>query len=229
MTSHQTAHSVPAKVSRTVGPDAGHSTRAARIGLAYDIGLSPATFYGCQAAGFPVTTSLMAATAAAGGRLLWSVLRSRHLDAVAVLMLATYALGLALTLPTHDARLLLLRDPATSALTGLVFLASCATRTPAIAYLARRLPARGPDTPAAHSARRRLTALWGAALLAEAALRLVLVFTLPLSVVSGLSTAVEVVVVTALVMWTRRSRQRVRTASQAAARPTALGHDPSQR
>ncbi|MFI9274285.1 VC0807 family protein [Kitasatospora sp. NPDC052896] len=217
MTSHQNVHAVPAKVDATATTDAGRAARASRIGLACDIGLSPATFYGSQAIGCSVTTSLLAATAVAVVRLLWTVTRNRRLDAVAGLMLATYALGLTIALLAHDERLLLVRDPATSALAGLVFLASCATRTPALAYLARRLPSGPvPDTPAVRRARRQLTAVWGVALLAEAAVRLVLVFTLPISAVSGLSTAVEATVVGALVLWTRGYRQRMRAAARTA-------------
>ncbi|MFJ8477082.1 VC0807 family protein [Kitasatospora sp. NPDC094011] len=215
MTTHQSTQPAPAKVRRTSRPETVPSARARKIGLAYDIGLSPATFYACQAAGYPVSVSLLAATGVAGARLLWNIVRNRRMDAVTGLVLATYVLGLAIALPAHDERLLLLRDPATSALAGLVFLASCATRTPAMAYLARRLPDPLPATPAVRRSRRLTTALWGAGLLAEALVRVVLVFTLPVTLVSGLSTVVEVAVVTGLVLWTRRYRRRMRAAFEA--------------
>ncbi|MEV7598816.1 VC0807 family protein [Kitasatospora sp. NPDC089797] len=226
MSTHQSTHPAPAKVRRASRPEAAPSARARKIGLAYDIGLSPATFYGCQAAGCSITVSLLAATGVAGARLLWNIVRNRRLDAVTGLVLAAYVLGLAIALPTHDARLLLLRDPATSALAGLVFLASCATRTPAMAYLARRLPERLPDTPAVRRGRLLSTALWGTGLLAEALVRMVLVFTLPVTVVNGLSTVVELVVVAGLVLWTRRYRRRMRAAFEAAAPAGAVGAGP---
>ncbi|MGK4584806.1 VC0807 family protein [Kitasatospora sp. HPMI-4] len=203
--------------SGSTAPDrAGGRSPAARariIGLACDTALSPATFYATQAAGCTITTSLFAATAVAGTWLLGTSVRRRRIDALAGLMLGTYALMLAIALLAHDERMLLARDPATSGLAGLVFLASCATRTPALGYFARRLhPGRAPATARERRGVRLLSAVWGAALLAEALARLALLWTLPVTMVAGLSTAVELAVLAVLLTWTAWYRRRLRAA-----------------
>ncbi|GAA2228569.1 MULTISPECIES: VC0807 family protein [Kitasatospora] len=195
-----------------IGTGTETATRARIIGLACDLGLSPAVFYGTQAAGCTVTTSLFAAAGAAGTRLLRTSVRSRRVDAPAGLMLGTYALMLVIALLARDERMLLARDPATSGLTGLVFLASCGTRTPALGYLTRRMhPGRAPDPPRVRRAVRLQTAVWGAALTAEAVIRLALLWTLPMTAVAGLSTGVELAVVAVLLAWTVWYRRRLRT------------------
>ena len=54
--------------------------------------------------------------------------------------------------------------------------------------------------------------VWGVGLFAEALLRVLLVFLLPISVVVGLSTALTVVVIGSLMVWTLWYMQRVRNA-----------------
>ncbi|MFJ8196716.1 VC0807 family protein [Streptomyces sp. NPDC096152] len=200
-------------------------TRPGRLGLLLDLGLSPGVFYGAQALGTGVTASLLAATAAAGARLAWTTARTRRIDGLNALMLSTYALMLLIALVARDERILLARDPAGSGLAGLVFLASCATPTPALAHLARRFrPRAGTDCHHAHAVLRRQTAVWGIALTAEAAARFVLLFTLPTEVVPGLSTALELAVVAPLFLWTTWDRRRLRSAAPAA--PTGDAAEP---
>ncbi|MFF8942056.1 VC0807 family protein [Streptomyces sp. NPDC014864] len=192
-------------------------TRPGRLDLLLDLGLSPGVFYGAQALRAGLTASLLAATVAAGARLAWTTARTRRIDGLNALMLGTYALMLLIALVARDERILLARDPATSALAGLVFLASCATPTPALAHLARRFrPRPGTDCRHAHAVLRRQTAVWGIALTAEAAARFVLLFTFPTEVVPGLSTALELAVVATLFLWTTWDRRRLRSAAVAA-------------
>ncbi|MEU6478678.1 VC0807 family protein [Streptomyces sp. NPDC047017] len=182
---------------------------AGRLRLLLDLGLSPGVFYGAQALGAGITASLLAAAGAAGARLVWTTARARRIDALNALMLGSYGLMLLLVCLSRDERVLLARDPATSALAGLVFLASCATRTPALAYLARRFrPRAGANTPRTDRMFRRQTAVWGTALVAESALRFGLLLTLPVREVPAVSTAVEFATTALLVTWTVRYRRR---------------------
>ncbi|AEW98040.1 membrane protein [Streptantibioticus cattleyicolor NRRL 8057 = DSM 46488] len=210
VTDMRTHEAVP---TRTDGKATTGTRRAKAISLACDAGLSPATFYAGQAAGLSVTASLLAATGVAGAWLLWTAYRKRRIDALAGLMLATYALMLVIALLARDERMLLLRDPATSALAGLVFLASCATPTPALAYLGRRLHGRPlPDDPGMRRSVRMQTAVWGGGLVAEAAVRAAMLFLLPVTVTAGLSTVIELSVIGALLVWSAWCRRRARLA-----------------
>ncbi|GAA2908223.1 VC0807 family protein [Streptomyces mexicanus] len=191
------------------GPGPRAVRRSARLSLVLDLGLSPGVFYGAQALGAGITPSLVAATVAAGARLAWTTARARRLDGLNALMMGSYGLMLLTALLAHDERVLLARDPATSALAGLVFLASCATGTPALAFLSRRLhPRAATGTERTQKMFRTETLVWGVALTVEAAARFVVVFTLPLRTAPGVSTTAELVVVAALVPWTIRHRRR---------------------
>jgi hypothetical protein len=61
--------------------------------------------------------------------------------------------------------------------------------------------------------------VWGVGLLAEALVRVLLVLLLPISVVVGLSTALVVVVIGSLMVWTLWYMRRVRRALSVQARP----------
>jgi hypothetical protein len=190
---------------------------AAIAWLAADLGISPAAFYLMQAGGVGVVRALITATLVAGLWLAAGMIRTRRVDALAFIMMATYALMLAMAAATDDPKLVLLRDPVVSAVAGIVFLASCATTRPATAYLSQRLHAAQPLDGSAGStadlAGHRVQSLvWGIALTAEATVRVALVFLLPISVVAGLSPTVELVLIGLLVPWMIWYRKRRRAA-----------------
>ncbi|UGT42422.1 hypothetical protein LTV02_03095 [Nocardia yamanashiensis] len=178
--------------------------------LALDLGVSPAAFYLTQAAGFGVVRALITAATVATCWLAVGTLRTRRLDAVALTMIVTYALMLAMALATHDPRLVLLRDPAISAITGLIFLASTRTAVPVTAYLAQRLHGAETLSPGEIRTHRQRSALWGAVLTAESAVRAALVFALPIPVVAGISPLLELVVLAALGGYAYRQHRRHR-------------------
>lgn len=185
--------------------------------LALDLGVSPLAYYGMLLAGVPTVPALLAATAVAGGWLLLTIALDRRVDGLAAFMVGMYGLMLLLAAATADPRLLLARDPVTSGLAGLVFLASCPTATPATAYLARRLHGATIDAPGLRRHRVQ-TAVLGAGLLAEAAVRLLLVAALPIDTVAGLSPAVEFAVLPVLLLWMAWYRRRGRRPAVAVAR-----------
>ncbi|TDP96734.1 VC0807 family protein [Labedaea rhizosphaerae] len=179
--------------------------RVLRLGL--DLGVSPLAYYGLLLSGVPTVPALIGATVVAGLWLLVTIALDRRVDGLAAFMVGMYAVMLGVAACTANPRVLLARDPLTSGLAGLVFLASLLTALPATAYLARRLHGTRIDGPALRKHRVQ-TVVLGLALVAEAALRLVMVAVLPLDVTAGLSPAVEFVVLPLVVGWMVWYRRR---------------------
>ncbi|GAA2822052.1 VC0807 family protein [Crossiella cryophila] len=191
------------------------------LGLVLDIGLSPLTFYTGRLLGFGNLTCLLAGATAVALRAGYLLGVRRRVDPLVGLMLTTSLLGLAVALLTSDPRLVLLRDPLTAALIGLVFLGTCLTARPALFHLAKRLRDNGTEDwdrrISAEAGFRRLflvvTGVWGGGLLVTATLRAVLIYELPVEVMAGLSQAIELATIAALVAWTmwfRRTRREER-------------------
>ena len=79
-------------------------------GLAWDVGLPLAAYYGLHALGAAV--------------------RDRRLNAFATMMLVVFGIGLILSFVSGDARFLLLKDSITTAVVGLTFLVTSLRGTP---------------------------------------------------------------------------------------------------
>jgi hypothetical protein len=216
-----TADPAPAQV-------AGGSRGAFARGLVLDVGLPVVTYYALHAAGVSNWFALLAATLVAAARTVLVAVRQRLLNALALVMLVIYGLGLALAFATGDARFLVLKDSVGTGVLGLLFLCFAvaghpltlaATRTwgperaVAMAELYRTLPA-------VRHGHYIASMVWGFGLLAEALLRVLLVFLLPISVVVGLSTVLVVVVIGSLMLWTVWYMRRIRTTLGVQARPT---------
>ncbi|MCK2244543.1 MULTISPECIES: VC0807 family protein [unclassified Crossiella] len=139
------------------------------LGLVLDLGLSPLTFYTGRLLGFDNLVCLLAGATAVTLRAGYLLGVRRRIDLLVGLMLATSLLGLAVALLTSDPRLVLLRDPLTSALIALVFLATCLTTRPALFHLAKRLRDNGTEDwdrristePGFRRLFLMLTAVWG--------------------------------------------------------------------
>ena len=152
---------------------------------------------------------------AAGGVL--AMLRNRRVEPLAVLSLGAIAIGLAVGLLFHDGRILLVKESFTSGALGLVCLGSLFTRKPAIFVLRRRLfvpddsesQAEYDDTwqsRAVQAEARRTTAIWGIALLAEAAVRVGLSYLLPVGTMVTISPLLAPVILGPLAVWNLRPR-----------------------
>ena len=76
------------------------------------------------------SAALLTATAAAGARLIWVAARTHHITWFASVMLAVFGAGTALTFTGGGARVLLLKDSATTAMIGAVFLVSLLSERP---------------------------------------------------------------------------------------------------
>lgn len=169
--------------------------------------------------GMPATDALALALAAvfpAAGALR-SLTRERRLDPFAALALIAIAIGLVAGLVFHAGRILLVKESITSGVLGLLCLGSLFAGRPLIFGLRRRLYV-GADSagqadyesswglPGVRAEARRTTALWGWALLAEAALRVLLSYVLPTATMVTVSPLIAVAVLGPLGVATLRPR-----------------------
>ncbi|BBH67538.1 hypothetical protein ACTI_42230 [Actinoplanes sp. OR16] len=181
--------------------------------MACDLGIPVVTYYALHAAGAGDGAALLAGTAAAGLRMAWVAVRSRSLSPFSLLMGAVFGVGLLFTLLTGDARWLLIKHSVMSAVIGLVFLVTAYRGRRPLTLLAQQsfVPGRARALGAAFEADERVrrghrvaSLVWGGGLLAEAVVRVVLVYLLPVSVMVGLSTALTVVTFALLIGWNAR-------------------------
>jgi hypothetical protein len=196
-------------------------------GLVLDVGLPLVTYYVLHAAGTSDRVALLAATLAAGTRIVVVAVRRRVLNAFGLVMLVIFGLGLVLTFATGDVRFLVLKDSIGTGVLGLLFLCFAAAGHPLTLAATRTW---GPERAAAMAERYRTvpavrhghfvaSIVWGVGLLAEALVRVLLVFVLPISVVVGLSTVLVVVTIGSLTVWTLWYVRRARRALGMEARP----------
>ncbi len=182
---------------------------SALVGLVLDIGLPLAGYYVLHALGASDWAALLAATAAAGVRLVAVALWTRQVSWFAAVMLGVFGVGLALAFVGGDPRFLLLKDSFTTATIGAVFLASLLGEHPLTLagaqswqpHRARALEVLYRSRPAARRAFRGSALGWGTGLVAESVLRVPLIYVLPLDVAVGASTALMIVTMAALAVW----------------------------
>jgi intracellular septation protein A len=204
--------------------------RAMIPGLVLDIAAPVAAYYGLTALGASAFWALTAGGLVSGARVLFTVIKDRKLDGFALFMLALFAFGIATAFLTGDAKFVLAKESLGSGLAGLIFLGTLVVGKPLIYYMGRRFAGSGPEALAewerkyATNARFRqvmwrLTAIWGVGLLLDAALRIVLIYLLPLSTMVALSTVLQIAFFGVLILISvkyvrrvRRSAQRVRNA-----------------
>jgi hypothetical protein len=194
------------KISRLAGP-AGPILQ----GMGADIILPLAVYYGLHAFGADNWVALLASTIVAGARTIFVALRQRRLNPFSTLMLVVFGVGLLLAFVTGDPRLMILKDSVVTAVVGVFFLVSTLRGRPLTLEADRAWsPDRAADIdrdwredPATRHGYRITSMVWGLGMLAEASLRVVLVFLLPVSVMVGLSSVMWIAAVVLLVLWTR--------------------------
>lgn len=193
--------------------------------LLWDVGAPLAAYYGLRALGVADLQALLFGALLAALRVVWTFLRTRSFNGFAGLMAALLGVGLVLTFVSGDSRFLLVKESFATGAAALVLLASCLGRTPLLLVVVReganeakrqeidRLCA---EIPAFRNAFRRMTVVWGVVLLAEAVLRVPLVYLLPVDAMIGLSIVLLAVVVVALSAWTSWYAGRVHARHAAA-------------
>jgi hypothetical protein len=197
------------RASRLGTPASPGGHRAAVAGLACDVGLPLIGYYTLHGLGASDWAALLTATAAAGARLAWVAVRTRRITWFAAVMLAVFGAGTALAFAGGEPRVLLLKDSATTAMIGAVFLISLLGERPLTLSAAQTWrPARAQllaelyrSEPAARRVFHVSALGWGAGLLGEATLRVPLVYLLPVDLMVGLSTAMMIIAMAGLAIW----------------------------
>ena len=148
---------------------------------------------------------------------LWGVARERRVHALAVLMLLANAAGLTLSLLTHDARLLLVKDSAMTCTFGLVLLIAVAFGRSLLAPAAQAALTNANASRAATWQHLRATsapfrraellfsAVWGLALVVECVTRVALVFMLPVDTMVWLGPVLVVAMIVVTIAVSRRT------------------------
>ncbi|MGW0355190.1 VC0807 family protein [Nocardia nova] len=202
------------------------------LGFAADIGLSPATYYLLLAAGFTSYRALVGSTIVAGGWALGVAAARRKADGIAVFVFLLNALGLVLAVLGGDERMMLAKDPITSAVISVLLAGSCLLGRPAMFAISQRMHALGPDS-AVHwetlwhndSVVRRAftiaTAVWSAGLAVDAVVRLLVIYCLPVPAAVALMNPVQWTIIAALAVYTVRSRRRLDIKTRLRALPDA--------
>jgi hypothetical protein len=146
--------------------------------------------------------------------------RTRHLDAISAIALASIIVGVGGGLVMHSAEFLLVKDSLVTATIGLAFLGSLLAARPLIFTIGRaQAPERGEvferrwAEPVFRHALRTMTAVWGIALLTEATARVVLSLLVPPGVLLLVSPLLAAAVIGPVALWTVRRRARLRPAA----------------
>lgn len=163
--------------------------------------------------GTPAVTALAIAAIFPFAEALFVLARSRRFDPLAVLSLAAIVAGVATSAISGNAVFALAKESIITGVFGTVFLGSLLARRPLIFQLGRQFTAgKDPVALAAWDARweapgfrrviRLMTAVWGGGLLLEAAVRIVVALTVPVMTASWISSALQVVAIGGLILWT---------------------------
>ena len=171
-------------------------------------------YYGLRALGVDQSLALVVGGALTVPWIAYGVIRHRRIDFTAAFTLTLLAVGGLMSLITGDPRLLLVRDSWLGALIGLWILGSLFARRPFIMVTSRAVvvakvgeagavawEGRWEHEPDFRRHVRILTATWGAVFLADAGVRVVLAYSLPVDSVPGVSTAQWLVVLGCLLLF----------------------------
>jgi hypothetical protein len=196
--------------------------RSLLVGLLCDIGLPVAVYYGCRTIGVESHLALLVGGCVGLVRVAGAAVRRRRLNGLAALVAGTFLVLLAVSSWTGDERILLSRDSIVSAALGLLLLGSCLVGRPLMYSLVRRLHADDRRKLAEWDGFWRtrpefrrifmvMSVVWGTVLLVESVVRIVLIYLLPVDVMAGLSTLIQLCTVALLFVWTlwyRKGRER---------------------
>jgi intracellular septation protein A len=163
-----------------------------------DVLVPLALYYVLRTAGASVYLALLLGATAPALRTLAGLIASRTVDCLGTFMLTTLLVGVGLSLISGSPRFLLAKEAWVTAVTGGWFLISARGRRPLAFVFARALlEGRRVFTNQSwdalwerfHRTFRISSVIWGAGMLTDAALRVLIAYTLPVDVVPALTTA----------------------------------------
>ena len=169
--------------------------------LGFDIGAPIAVYYLLHGLGMANLVALGAGAVLPALGAAWTLIAKRRADGVALFVLATILVSIGVSVVARQHRFLLAKDGLITGLWGAWFLVSVRARRPAAFVFARPLlegrkmyTARDWDAlwqaePGFRRVWRVSSVMWGVGLLADAAARVVMSYTLPVSAVPGLGGA----------------------------------------
>ena len=191
--------------------NANRSKPARILRAAIEFLLPVALFYGLRAAGVSAYAALLAGTAVSVAGSLVDLLQSRKVSPFGLYALTLMVLSTLVSLIPGDERFLLARGALVIGVSGLWFLISAATRKPLTYAMTRPIlegrfgwPAQWErlwlQLPRFRRIWRVTSILWGLGLCADAALRFVMAWNLPVDAVPGLTTALTTATTVALLV-----------------------------
>lgn len=184
----------------TTRPPAAARPAKLALRVALDVAAPLVLYYGLRAAGVSVYLSLLASTLLSVLTAAVPLIRHRRVDGLAVYMNTMLVVSIGVSLLAGSPRFLLAKEAWLTALAGVWFLASLRARRP-LAYLYTKPMLEGrfrwpgdweaiwERSPKFRHMWRVSSVLWGIGTLLDAALRVVMAYTLPVDTVPGLSTA----------------------------------------
>jgi len=167
--------------------------------LLFDMGAPIVMFYILTAAGLSSFSSLLLSAVLPGLSTVYQVLRARHLDALAVFMVAITVITALASLLSGSPRFLLARDGWVTGISGLWLLATTRADPPVVFMFARPLLEGriGPNgeswtllwdrLPGFRRIWRVASVVWGVATILDAVVRFVMAYTLPVEAVPALN------------------------------------------
>ena len=211
----------------------GGQIRSITMIVIFDVAAPLVAYQLLRSAGMTAVTALLLSGVFPALHVIINVIRHRRLDVVGALVLAGIVVGTVLGLLSHSARLVLVEGSVPTAIFGVACLGSLWTRHPLMFSFAREFT--GPDTAKGREMTRLwqyqgyrrvfrvITAVWGAAFLLEAALRVVVAYSTPAGTALAISKVTPFVFLAILSGWTvaygahhRKKGERMAAASGAA-------------
>ncbi|KAA8888487.1 hypothetical protein F3087_15890 [Nocardia colli] len=192
--------------------------------IARDIAIPVGAYFVLHALGYSDFAGLLAGTVVSALMVIGQAIRSRRLELMSAIILGGFVFGLVASLISGDPRMMIVKDSAATVLIGLAFLISAMIGKPLTYLVARKAvsaggPARIAELETAYRtdpAKRRaftvLTVMWGAGLVLEAAIRIVLAYQLPIHTMAWLSPVLMIAVVGPLIALSIVARNRGRRA-----------------
>lgn len=212
------SETAPASLSRPVTevPPTGRRVMAGMIPDVIVSGVLPIVLTNVLLAnGVAAVPALVAGAIFPLGSNLFSLARTRRASVIGVITLAFIVLGAVSSLLSGDPRFTLAKNSAFTGVYGLIYLATLCVGKPLMFTLGRQFVAgNDPDKlahwngmwqyPAFRRVQRLMTSVWGGVLLAEAAVRIALVYLtdLPVNAMQLIAEVMTYAVIFALIAWT---------------------------